>query len=176
MRVAWHDGIDFFFSSVGHDENKVLQVALDVFHLVHLRTTVSLHSSHLKSVDQAITYQPDPHIRSNLIVPAPASVQLATNILANNLRQTPLIRRMDILIIRENLEFPVLPLLFDLLETAFNLFAFLLSEDTGLFETSGMRDGSLHIGGVHPLVVGERLVVLVHPVFCGSQRGEEAAS
>lgn len=40
--VAWHNGIDFLFGPVGHDENKVLQVALDVFHLVHLRRMISL--------------------------------------------------------------------------------------------------------------------------------------
>ena len=38
MRVAWHESIYFFFSSVGHHEDQVLEVFLDLFDFLHLQT------------------------------------------------------------------------------------------------------------------------------------------
>lgn len=51
-------------------------------------------------------YQPDPHVGRNLIVPASARVKLASNILANDLRQSTFIGSMDVLVVRFDVELP----------------------------------------------------------------------
>ena len=50
------------------------------------------------------TYQPNTHIRSDLIVPASTSVQLASNVLADNLGQAAFVGGVNILVVRLDLE------------------------------------------------------------------------
>lgn len=89
-------------------------------------------------------------------------MELSSDILSNDLGQSSFIGGMDILVIREDSERAFLPLLFDFFQSSLDFFAFLLGQNAGLFETSRMGDGAFNIGCVHALVVGERLVVLVH--------------
>lgn len=41
MRVAWHERVDFLFGSVGHHEDQILEVFLDLFDFLHLETPPS---------------------------------------------------------------------------------------------------------------------------------------
>jgi hypothetical protein len=52
----------------------------------------------------ARTHQPDAHVCRDLVVPAPAGVQLAADILADDLAQSALVGGVDVLVIREDLE------------------------------------------------------------------------
>lgn len=116
----------------------------------------------MNPLEQLSTHQPNPHISCNLVVPASASVQFSTNILSDDFRQSSFVGSVDILVIREDLECALLPLLFDLFQSSLDFLSFLFGQDAGLFEASGVGDGALYVGGVHALVVGQRLVVLVH--------------
>ncbi len=51
-----------------------------------------------------MTYKPDSHISCDLIVPAPSCVQLSSNLLSDDLRQTTFIGGVDVFIIREDNE------------------------------------------------------------------------
>ena len=98
------------------------------------------------------TYEPDSHVRGDLIVSTTASMQLASNVFTDNLAQASFVGSMDILVIRLNLELhpgqrsltshtmplnwrtclAVGPFLLDLLETSGNLLLFVLYQDTRL--------------------------------------------
>ena len=60
---------------------------------------------------------PHPHIRCDLLVPGTASVQLSSNVLADDLTKAPLIGSVDILVDPGNaLECPINPLSLDFLQ------------------------------------------------------------
>ena len=133
-------------------------------------------SVHIPLHNRNGTHQPDAHVSSDLVIAATASVKFAANVLANDLRQSPLVGGVNVLIVGLDDElvsartygihgtYLVLgPLGLDKLETASDLSLLLLVEDTGLQQSLREGDRSFNVGSVHPLVVFERLVELVHP-------------
>lgn len=94
-------------------------------------------------------------------------MELATNVLADDLGQTALVGGVNVLVVGRNLESAVGPLLLDELETTGDLLLLVLVEDAGLEEGLGECNRALDVGSVHALVVLERLVELVHPAVRG---------
>lgn len=83
MSESSSEMIDPFLCLYGQDSNDTLN-PFDIF--------------------RQLLQQPQPHIRRNLIVPAPTSMQFPSNVVANNLAQSPLVRSVDIFIILFDLE------------------------------------------------------------------------
>lgn len=143
MSEAGRKVVDPLLGLDGEDTNNTLDVLNILHHLLH---------------------QPQAHIRSDLIVPAPSSVKLSSNIASNNLGQAALVGRVDILIILLDIERVVLPLGLDGIESPTDLGELVGGEDgrVRLGEGEGVGLGTGDIDGVELLVVREALVELPH--------------
>lgn len=106
VRVPRHDSIDLLLRPSDHHAQQRFEVFLDLGGLVHLSSVndASLREKHLRRrqhvLEEQNTHQPDPHVRSDLVIPAPPSVQLPADILADDLRETPFVGSVNVLIIR----------------------------------------------------------------------------
>lgn len=109
--------------------------------------------------------EPEAHVGRDLVVATPTRVQLAANILANDLAQPALVGRVDVLVVVLDLESVRLPLLLDLVETAVDLGQLVRGQDRrgGFGEGEGVGFRAGDVDGVEGLVVREALVELPHP-------------
>jgi hypothetical protein len=110
--------------------------------------------------------QPKPHVRRDLVVPAPSRVELSSNISTDNLTQPPLVGSVDVLVVLLDGEAAVAPFLLDLVETATDLGELVGGEDGrgGFGEGEGVGLGTGDVDGEEGLVEGEALVELPHAV------------
>lgn len=117
--------------------------------------------------------EPQAHVGRDLVVAAPASVQLAANVLADDFAQATLVGRVDVLVVLLDLERAVLPLLLHLVEAAVDLGQLVRGEDgrRRLGQRQGVRLGAGNIDGVQRLVVREALVELPHAEVGTSAEG-----
>jgi hypothetical protein len=97
--------------------------------------------------------QPKPHIRSNLLIPAPACVQLAADLLAQQLAQPSFISSMYVLVIFFLDEYSSSPFLRDLCEALLNGTELSLCEDPGGEVSTSKGNGASDILRPKDLVV-----------------------
>ena len=140
--VARHDMLDIALSTRGDHLEEVHQVALKHIQLIP---------------------EPQTHVGRDLIVPATASVQLASNVLADDLPQPPLVGSVDVLVDAGlDLEGVVLPFLEDLLETTLDLRELMLGQELVVLVGAGVGDAAADVLRVEDAVEVDGLVVLGH--------------
>lgn len=112
-----------------------------------------------------LLHEPQAHVRRDLIVPAPSSVELATDLGANDLGETALVGGVDVLVVGLNDERSRLPLALDSVETGADGGELGGGEDGrgGLREGEGVGLGTGDVDSIEALVVREALVELPHP-------------
>ena len=98
--------------------------------------------------------QPQPHVRSHLIVPRAASVQLASDLLADELGQPPLVGSMYVLIILLDQKLVCPPLLHNLSEACFDLGELVGCQDAGPDVSPRVGDAAGNVLLPEDLVVG----------------------
>lgn len=83
MGVTRKNSVNLLLGAGDHHIQHILEVLLDLGGLVH---------------------EPDTHVRRDLVVPASARVQLAADIFANDLGQSAFVGRVDVFVVRLDLE------------------------------------------------------------------------
>lgn len=115
--------------------------------------------------------QPEPHVGSDLVVPAPSRVKLSSNVVTDNLAETPLVGGVNVFVVLLDRERAILPLLLDLVQTAADLGELVRGENGrgGLGEGEGVGLGTGDVDGEEGLVEGEALVELPHAARRGKK-------
>lgn len=106
--------------------------------------------------------QPQAHVGCDLLVAGSAGVQLASNLLANDLRESALVGCVDVLVVLLDDKGVCAPFFGDLLEPALDLGELVLGQDAALGVGSGEGNGAGNILLPEYTIVGEGLVVLNH--------------
>lgn len=106
--------------------------------------------------------QPQAHVRCDLLVAGPAGVQLASDLLPDDLGESPLVRCVDVLVVLLDDEGVGAPFFGDLLEPALDLGELVLGQDAALGVGSGEGNGAGNVLFPEDTIVGEGLVVLNH--------------
>lgn len=141
-----HDVVDLGLGALRDDAQEALEEGLELVELVA---------------------QPQAHVGGDLLVAAAAGVQLAGDVLADDLAQAALVGGVDVLVgAGDDLEGAGPPLLLDLV--GLDLLELFLGQAAGLCVCTGEGDGTEDVLLVEDVVEGEGLVVLLH-------KGVEAA-
>eukprot|EP00754_Rhynchopus_humris_P039960 Rhum_TRINITY_DN23031_c0_g1::Rhum_TRINITY_DN23031_c0_g1_i1::g.176954::m.176954 len=105
---------------------------------------------------------PQPEVDGHLVVARAPGVQLARHLLADDLTEAPLVRRVDVLVAVLHLEAAVAPPLPHLLQAVLHLRALVLRDQLQVHKLLAVRDAAVEVLRVQALVVGDRVVELLH--------------
>lgn len=141
VRITRHDVVNFISRARRRNLDQLNQIALQLPQLVP---------------------QPEPHVRSDLLITRATRVQLARDLLANDLPEPPLICRVDILVVLLHDKRVGAPFLGNLSEAALDLAEFMLGQDPTPHVRTGKRDRALDVLLPEDPVIGQGLVVLHH--------------
>ena len=141
MCVSWHEDVDFGVGALHRGANELDEVALQRTQLLA---------------------EPQPHVGGDLLVAAAARVQLAADVLADDLAEAALVGRVDVLVVVLDDERVGGPFLLDLREALFDGRELVLGQDAVVEVGAREGDGARDVLHVEEAVVRERRVVLLH--------------